>query len=685
VGSNLGPSETAGSKSFTTPATATGRLNQDQQQAVLHSGARLLIVAGPGTGKTHTLTARIAHLITARQVLPEHILAVTFTNKAAEEMCLRLRTILGGATALPLVDTFHGLCLSLLQELNPEEDITIIDEYEQSELIAEAAGQATESGIPVSLKLSELQDRIMRAKQNLLAPPRLAQTDPNATDDKGFGAAYRAYQQLLHSQRMADFEDLIFRVAYRLETDCDFRQTCRDRFRHVFVDEYQDLNHAQYRIIHALAPVEANVGSLCVIGDPDQCIYGFRGSDPRYFYKFLEAYPEASVVTLSRNYRSTDTILSASQQIIARGGSDPPRVYSNIEGIKTIRMLELPNEHAEAESIARIIESLVGGSGFHSLDTGRVKDGQGSSMLGYGDFAVLIRTRDQLRILADGFNKCGIPFQAASRCHLYKRKGIIELVSLLKLVSGIGGYSDVERVAAVISPEIGKKVLQSFKQWAFKNRLAVKDALSAAVRFPIPALRRGHQLQLVDFVERISAIGREAQHLRTRDILIRLKETPGISRLLDDDESQEALKRLEAQAESSGVEVKGFLAHSALQNDTDVYHPRAEKTALMTMHAAKGLEFPVVFIAGCETGFIPFQREDQAPEDMNEERRLFYVAMTRARQRLYLTRAKCRRVFGKTEKREASIFINDIEETLLKDESPRGKLRKPKADQLQLF
>jgi uncharacterized protein (TIGR00375 family) len=655
-------------------------LNADQQRAVTHEASRILVEAGPGTGKTHTLTCRIAHVIAADRADPQRILAVTFTNQAAEEMRIRLRAMLPDPTSLPFIATFHALCLKLLQELNPGEGVTLIDDSEQAELISEAMEVVARRGVLISQNALALQDRIVRAKQTMKAA-QLPPPEATQVEDSGFYEVYRVYQQLLQSQGQVDFEDLIFKVVERLETDPEFQHACRERFQHVLVDEYQDLNHAQYRMIRALAPSRDASGSLYVIGDPHQSIYGFRGSDCAYFRRFLEDYPGAGVVNLARNYRSTETILAASHQIIASYGR--PRIYSNIDGFPTIGVLELPNEHAEAESIARIIESLVGGTGFHSIDTGRVSNPHEPSMFGYADFAVLMRTNDQIRVMAEGFKNLGIPFQAASRRQLFERRGVIELVSLLKLISGAGGYSDLLRAASVIAPALGKKVARALKQWGLKNRLAVKEALSAATRFPIHGLRRRQQTQLAAFAGRIAFIAQETACLRTSEAIVRLKSMPAISGLLDDD-SREAMHRLEALAESFGFDHKGFLDRLALQSDADSYHPRAEKTTLLTMHAAKGLEFPIVIIAGCETGFIPFQRHDQLPNDVDEERRLFYVAITRARQRLYLTSARRRRIFGKTLNRERSVFLQNIEESLLRDESPRRR-KKTRADQLQLF
>jgi superfamily I DNA/RNA helicase len=667
------------------PLETVVRLNEDQRKAVLHAAARLMILAGPGTGKTHTLTCRIAHLITDGQAEPHHILAVTFTHKAAEEMRQRLQAMGSGRAPMPCIATFHSLCLSLLQEANPNDVVALVDESEQTELVAEALERAVASGCPPALRPPVLQARIVRAKQHLIPPDHGAPSQALPPEEACFRAVYQAYQRLLEGQGQLDFEDLIFRVVNRLESDPQFLAMCRIRFRHIFVDEYQDLNHGQYRLIRALAPTQGGGGSLCVIGDPDQSIYGFRGSDSSYFRRFIEDYPGAGVVTLTRNYRSTETILSASRQVLAREDGGRARIYSNIAGVRTISIRELPNEHAEVEAIARIIESLVGATGFHSIDTGRVKDAQGIDGCGYGDVAVLVRTNQQLRFLAEGLKASGIPFQAANRRYLLNRKGVVELIALLKLLSGVGGYADAARVAERMAPALGRKTLRTFKQWGLENRLAVKDALAAVPRFPIPGLSRGRQVQFSDFAARLAGLSRETAGLTPVEILCRLKGIPEIAQLLDADDSREGMRLITAHAEAAGSGPKELLDRLALQSDTDVYHPRAEKTALMTMHSAKGLEFPVVVIAGCETGFIPFQRESREPVDVDEERRLFYVAMTRSRERLYLTYAKRRRVFGRTENRELSVFVKDIAAGLLKHESARSKPGRPKAYQQPLF
>jgi uncharacterized protein (TIGR00375 family) len=663
-----------------------GQLNEEQRRSLEYDGRRLLIVAGPGTGKTHTLTCRIAQQISEKGVPGGSVLAVTFTHKAADEMRSRLKILLGEGQALPLIATFHGLCLHLLRESNSERQFGIIDEDEQADLIKEAAALTAQSGIPVPLRVPGLMARIMRAKQNLLSPDELCESAENSLEEPGIVAVYQRYQHLLESQRLFDFEDLIFRVARRLESDPEFCRSCRERFRHVYVDEYQDLNHGQYRIIRSLVPTDSAENALCVIGDPDQSIYGFRGSDSRYFQRFLEDYPDAAVFHLTRNYRSTHTILAASFQVINPDGAQRSRTYSRIDGIKAITVLELADEQAEAESIARAIEGLVGGTGFHSIDTGRVKEAHPPQARTYADFAVLARTSDQLRVLGKGLETSGVPFQTVNRRHAFKENGVAEVLSLIKILFGCGRYADFDTLAAVFAPALGRRVTAIFKDWCLKNRLCLKDGLSSAVRFPIPGLRRNQQFQLTELIGRLAGMHREISSLSVKESLIHLAGDPAMADLFSGEKPQEALDRLISMLADTESGEPEWIKRCALYTDTDLYHPRAEKVALLTMHAAKGLEFPVVFLAGCEEELLPYRRAGEgAGTDADEERRLFYVAMTRAKERLYLTWARRRRMFGKTSNRSRSPFVKDIEERLLIDESPRPRHRKKKPDQLQLF
>ncbi|MEE4608414.1 MAG: UvrD-helicase domain-containing protein, partial [Desulfobacteraceae bacterium] len=667
------------------PADFLGGLNEDQLRAVMHAQGPLMIVAGPGTGKTHTLTCRIAYRVSQETVDPAGVLALTFTHKAADELRSRLSVLLGKTHALPLAVTFHGLCLSLLQNAAPEKPIAIADETMQAELVAEAISMA---GRGLDLPARELQRRIMLAKQKLLNPEDLVQTpgeDPAAAD---LADVYRAYQHLLQLQGLYDFEELIFQVVCRLERDPDFRNDCRQRFRAVFVDEYQDVNHGQYRIIRALVPPEAETRNLCVIGDPDQSIYGFRGSDPSYFLNFKTDYPDATLISLNRNYRSSNTILTAAFHVIGAEETGRRRTYSSIDGVRSVTLFELPNETAEAHAIARTVESLVGGTGFHSVDTGRVQHPPISAAMSYADFAVLFRTVDQIRWVEEVFAKQGIPCQAVSRRHSLETPRVALLLSLARLVYGAGTYADVAAGAHVLAPPLNRKIVALFKRWCLTNRMGVREGLTRAARFPIPGLRRRQQIRLIEFARALDALSKETGSMKTvAEQMRHISRIPALADGFDPHDSRETLERVLGLAADAGDGPALFLAQMALHVDTDSYHPRAEKVALMTMHAAKGLEFPVVFIAGCEEGLIPFHRraKEETAGDVAEERRLFYVAMTRAKERLYLTWSRQRKVYGRCEARRVSAFVGDIEQSLIKNETHRESRKKKKPDQLQLF
>jgi uncharacterized protein (TIGR00375 family) len=670
-----------------TPQSFFNQLNDHQRRAVEHPDGRLLIVAGPGTGKTRTLTMRIAHLIINKGVSAENILAVTFTRKAAGEMQQRLRTVLGDARKLPLVATFHSLCFKILNELKSEGNpLSIIDEDERKVLIAEAIKQTRDHGIAVSQKPQKLLDRIIAAKQQILNPEDLTASDPVTADARMLAEVYHSYQKLLSIQGLNDYEDLIFKVVRLLETDPQTCRKYREHFLHIFVDEYQDLNQGQYRMIRALAPPDATNRNLCVIGDPDQSIYGFRGSDVRYFTRFTDDYPDATVMQLTRNYRSTETILAASFQVIRNHRLHPgdARTYSEKDGARTIHILELSGEKAEAREIAGVIARLVGGTGFHSIDTGQVADANLVSARSYADFAVLVRTHQQTGIIGEVFDQAGVPFQIASRQNALKSWGLPELISVLKTVQGCGSDIDLINSLQLFSVGISQKAADHFKSWCYSNKFSHQQGLVQAKRFPIPGLSRSQQQKLIDFGQQLAGLKQRAVGMTIGQQLQYLSQMPQLAALVNTEpRSQEAFKNLLAQSVDYEDNLAEFLASAALDSDTDAYLPRAEKVALMTTHAAKGLEFPVVFIAGCEQELIPLKRPGAEPADPAEERRLFYVAMTRAMEQLYLTRAKKRSVYGQRLSRTLSPFVADIEDRLKIAESPKVKTPKKTTGQQQ--
>ena len=675
----------------TGPESFFSQLNDRQRRAVEHPAGRLLIVAGPGTGKTRTLTMRIAHLMLRKDISPGKILAVTFTRKAAREMQQRLRTTLGTDRKQPLVATFHSLCFKILNDLKKQGTEFIVDEDERKVLIREAIKQTRDHGITVSQKPQKLLDRIIAAKQQILSPDELTQPDNVTADARMLAEVYHSYQKLLSIQELNDYEDLIFKVVRLLETDPSVCKKYRDQFQHIFIDEYQDLNQGQYRIVKALAPPNASNRNLCVIGDPDQAIYGFRGSDVRYFTRFVDDYPDTAVIQLTRNYRSTETILDASFQVIRdhRLHAADTRAYSEKDGVKTIHIMELASPKAEAQAIAGIIAQLVGGTGFHSIDTGQVDNANLVSARSYVDFAVLVRTHQQIRMIAEVFDQAGVPFQIASRQNFLKSWGLPELISVMKVVQSHGSDADLHNSLQLFSVGIHKKAADHFKSWCYSKKFSQQQGLAKAKRFPVPGLSRSQQQRLINFGEHLADIKNMTGDMTVAEQLQYLSQLPQLSAILNSESrAREAFNHLLSLSADYGDNIAEFLASAALDTDTDAYFPRAEKVSLMTMHAAKGLEFPVVFIAGCENDLIPLNREGAEPADIAEERRLFYVAMTRAMERLYLTRAKKRSIYGELLSRSPSPFLADIENRLKKDDSPKHQKKKKKEanpKQLKLF
>ena len=666
--------------------------NRDQQKAVTHGEGPLLIVAGPGTGKTRTLTHRIAHLMTERGVPASGILAVTFTEKAAREMRDRLSHLVPEASAPPLTTTFHALCRTLIREEAPGAPMRILDEDDRLFVMQRVLHHLERTGQPVSLKPGFLLERIVEAKQLLQGPEAYFESVAPEASSSQFARAYRTYQDLLEAQGLLDFEDLIFRVAHRLETDDAYRVRCRARFAYVFVDEYQDVNHGQYRLVRSLVPP---AGNLCVIGDPDQAIYGFRGSDVAFFNRFVDDYPSARVIHLTRNYRSSETILAASWQVMRRGdrqtsgvGGLGSRLYSNIEGRAHVAVVELPSERAEAVAVGQTIEKAVGGAGFLAIDSGKV-DGYRCSDHSFADFAVLYRTANQAEILADVFTRAGIPFQTASRRRTFGRPGVAERLCLLRLAARVGSAGDLNRIAGFLQPRLEKDALLVFLEDMETRGQALHEALDRidTSRFGslTPRKRQRMDKALAALNQQIAAL----QPLDLKERILALADGDagiagdGLGAAMDKD----ALAHLVALSESCGGHTERFLAAVALAADADMVRPRVEKVTLATMHAAKGLEFPVVFVVGCEDGLVPLRRKGhRSNEDLEEERRLFYVALTRAQDRLYLSWSRKRRIYGLIERRTLSPFVEDIERQLLRHQAPRlsAGSRSPQV-QLKLF
>lgn len=605
-------------------------LNPDQQRAVESEARGIIIQAGPGTGKTRTLTARIAFLVSVRAIDPGAILALTFTNKAAKELEKRIQSHLPGAGTTVLAATFHGFCLKLLREYRGF-DASIADDDQRTSLIREALGQKTPKKDVSSIDLA-----ISRLKQNLLMPDddfTTAFDGPEGSDR--LRGAYRSYLSLCKENNIADFEDLVFQTVVMLKEDKDILSAVRRRFRYIFIDEYQDLNYGQYELVRLLS--EEN--HIVAIGDPDQSIYGFRGSDNIYFKRFENDFKGCEKIILTRNYRSAQTILDASFQVICRseGERDNIRIFSEIGTQKKLLIKETASEQAEAFGIVKMIETLMGGTSFFSMDS-RNSEFDDALSYSFSDFAVLTRTQRQYDDFIPVFEKSGIPFQTADKNGLRALDGISQLTSLLKTIT------------------------------RHKENAGMPPLPSGFDAKSIQALTSG-----TGFADNASIIQWVSQTARLEKVI---KKTA---------KAAEAYERMLLQS-NRFENIKDFLYAQALDQDSDALDYGVEKVSLLTLHAAKGLEFPVVFVAGCEQGLIPFARDGLSIENLEEERRLFYVAMTRAMDILCLTYAQKRRIYGRPEKRQRSLFIDDIEKKLTRMEKiPVRMPEEKKPQQLELF
>ena len=571
-------------------------LDADQHAAAIAAEGPLLIVAGPGSGKTRTLTHRIAHLVGDRGIPPAACLAITFTRRAAFEMRARLASLLPNEARQVPIHTFHSLGLSILREhgnaAGLHRGFRVAAESERAALLAE------------HLRLSE-----SKARALLHAVSRAKRTRQSARD--GMAEVVAAYQQALAVRNWIDFDDLIALTLRALASDPGLAALYRDRFRWISVDEFQDVDEQQYGFLARLAPAGAN---LCVIGDPNQAIYGFRGADASCFDRFEADYPNARIVTLARNYRSTGTIVAASSQVIAAtaGTASTAEVVRDMHKHLTIHAA--PTERAEAEFVVHTIEQMIGGHSFFSIDSGRAAD-RAQASLSFADFAVLYRTDAQSGALREAFARSGMPYKKHSHERLAEQAIVRAL--LLELDGGSAEETDHRSLGARLR--------------AAATRLARRD--------PVP----------------------DAATIET------------------------ALQQLSALAAACDDDCDRFADAVAFGTEADLWDPRADRVSLLTLHAAKGLEFSVVFILGLEDGILPlhWDRPDDASEA--EERRLLYVGMTRAKDRLFLSRAIQRHWRGRVRRLSPSPFLNDIESELVRHSHMEAARKRPENNQLKLF
>ncbi len=626
-------------------------LNPEQRRAVETTEGPLLIQAGAGSGKTKTLTHRIAYLIDTHRATPYNILAVTFTNKAAKEMRERVALLLGERADnrgfMPYMGTFHSICVRILrmdgEHVGIPRSFVIFDESDRQAAVKQAskAVRLDEKAFPARVIASQ----ISTAKNDMLSPAEYEATASSPVQ-RATAQVYPLYEKALKEASALDFDDLINRTVQMLQSVAEVRNKWQQQFRYIMIDEYQDTNLAQYKLVKLFTNEHHNVA---VVGDDWQSIYSWRGADFRNILNFEKDYPDCAVIKLEQNYRSTKHILDAAHAIITKNTqrSDKELWTAAGDGLP-VQMLQTQNERAEGETIMRRIRN--------SVDLGART---------YQDFAILYRTNAQSRSVEETFVRYGIPYRIVGGTRFYDRKEIKDLVAYLRLIYQPEDHISFERVVNVPTRGIGAKSIQNFYEWQRSNGYSMFEALTQAVTCgTVSGKAKKGLVELGDMLAALRVMAEDTVPSALIDSLVRRLD---YLHFLDDgtpqgESRQENVKELIGVAQSyQDVGLAGFLEEVALISDLDQADFNGDSVTLMTLHAAKGLEFPVVFMAGMEETIFPHSRALYDQSEMEEERRLCYVGMTRAREELYMLYATGRMLYGNTQHNPPSRFLSEID------------------------
>jgi DNA helicase-2/ATP-dependent DNA helicase PcrA len=625
-------------------------LNPEQREAVLHTEGPLLVVAGAGSGKTRVLTHRVAHLISSELARPSQILAITFTNRAAREMRERVERLVGGRTASRMwVMTFHAACGRLLRRdaarAGYTPSFTIYDQADQLRLVKACT---EELGLdPKRFAPRAVHARISRAKERLITAEGYAD-EVSSFFEQAAADVYALYERRLHDANAMDFDDLIMRAVLLLEQDEEARREWQERWRYIMVDEYQDTNHAQFRLVSLLAERHRN---LAVVGDQDQSIYAFRGADIRNIAEFEHDFPGAHVVTLEQNYRSTQAILDAANHVIDRNPNrKPKRLWSELGAGLPVRVVETDDEHAEARFVAgEIAEAIDGGASA-------------------ADIAVFYRVNAQSRVLEDLLVRQGVPYRVIGGPRFYERAEVKDAIAYLQVIANPADEISLRRILNRPRRGIGQTTLERLAVHANQMGWSLWEAIDNAASSSLPASAAGKVREFGTMIEDLRV---EAAEIGPATLLERTLAASGYMDMLEAERTFEAQGRIENLQELVGVareyEERGqeeasldaFLQEISLFSEQDNLEVERADVTLMTLHNAKGLEFPMVFVIGMEEGLFPHQRSiEEDGED--EERRLCYVGMTRAQERLTLVHAHSRTIFGARGYNLPSRFLSEL-------------------------
>ncbi len=634
-----------------TPEQYLADLNPAQREAVLTTEGPLLVVAGAGSGKTRVLTYRVAHLINACGVQPNEILAITFTNKAAGEMRERLEGLLGPVARAIWILTFHAACGRILRREAPRlgyrSNFTIYDSADQVRLTKACLEELERD--PKRFVPRGIHSQISAAKNQLVTPAEYAERVASFYDQT-VAEVYDLYQRRLFASNAVDFDDLLMLTVQVLERFPEARERWQKAFRYILVDEYQDTNHAQYRLLQLLAETHRNV---CAVGDPDQSIYAFRGADIRNILEFERDFGETRTIALEQNYRSTNTILQAANHVIEHNRERKPKnLWSELGDGEPVRALEVEDEHAEARFVAAEIAALV-------------EEGYSGS-----EVAVFYRTNAQSRVLEDVLVRQGVAYQVIGGPRFYERAEVKDVIAYLQAIDNPYDAVSLQRIANRPRRGIGDASLARLQAHADAYGISLWEALDGAEEAgisaaPLKAVQGLHGL--------LQSLMAGALDLEVPEVIERVLERSGYLEALRAERTIEAQGRIENLQELVGVaqeyqhtaeepSLSGFLQEISLYSDQDAIRGEQSLVTLMTLHNAKGLEFRAVFMIGMEEGIFPHARSIEE-QGLEEERRLAYVGMTRAKERLVLTHASARSLWGSRSYNLPSRFLDELPET----------------------
>ncbi len=626
-------------------------LNPEQRRAVETTEGPLLIQAGAGSGKTKTLTHRIAYLVATRRATPFNILAVTFTNKAAKEMRLRVAQLLGESAEnrgfMPFMGTFHGICVRLLRQdgevVGVPRAFVIFDESDRQTAVKQVskAVRLDEKTFPPRL-VSSL---ISGAKNEMIDPAEYASMAATPAQQAA-AQVYPLYERALREAAALDFDDLINRTVQMLKSQPEIRRKWQQQFKYIMIDEYQDTNAAQYQLVNLLTNEQQNIA---VVGDDWQSIYSWRGADFRNILKFEKDYKKCTVIKLEQNYRSTKHILDAAHAVITRNAQrSDKKLWTDAGAGLPVQVLQVGSERAEGEAVIR-----------------RIRLGLDSGQKHYRDYAVLYRTNAQSRSIEEAFVHYGVPYRVIGGVRFYDRKEIKDIMAYLRLIFQPEDRVSFERVVNVPARGVGAKSLLTFLAWQRNNQLSLAAALrQAASCAELTPKARQALSELGDILDSLREVNQDAAVAGLIDSLLRRLD---YLHYLDDgslqgETRQENVRELLSVAREYQDEgLEGFLEEVALVSDLDSANFDGDAVTLMTLHAAKGLEFPVVFMAGLEESILPHSRALYDEHEMEEERRLCYVGMTRARRELYMVYAASRMLYGGVQHNPPSRFLSEID------------------------